>query len=385
MNQRFCYEKLLGSISLFSGCLACCLGIFLQSRSIHIAKHGQNPKKQQLKVQEKQFSLQFFPILPYDWSLYALSGLQKMTVTSIQDAPSRDWNLDSKEELELSWGESALKRQIGELFPLWQKDSHTLLCLIDEGLKAHFSVLNDKEEVILSLEKKLTPPLRDLSKQELLALKKNSFWGIDQLQKTYAERPEYKTIGVIKREEGSFEALKVGDHLDSTDLVIRVKDLQPQSISLQAWSLDGKRSQTVNLPITGQKGAFLAKLPQILRIRGPQECSIKFGKQRAFVQMGDWWIQKGNLWEKVDESKRLKNVLDYKEGQDLIIFDEIAFEEKGIFIKGTYFDPSRTQIQHFALPLVKREKPKTAAIPKPERAPEREPPKKLEPKNEVKK
>lgn len=145
--------------------------------------------------------------------------------------------------------------------------------------------------------------------------------------------------------------------------VAEIRAATSSGVEVEVWDETGFRDSTFAVPAKALPRTFL-KLEETLtslRPKASREITCLLGKRRVVLKAGDWWLKTATGFKNIRRLQDIEDVLYHRLQGELFIFDEVTSEKGKMVVRGTYFDPTHTQVQPIAMTATSEKKTTQAA------------------------
>lgn len=139
-----------------------------------------------------------------------------------------------------------------------------------------------------------------------LLLEKHPHLLIDKEGKYRLFDVEHKSLYFLK-EGGCYILSEFGlEDLGKEGPFLKIEVLNSKRLVARIWDRTGFYSDQIELEPQGKKELAVGSLFNHPRPSGFETFFCKIGAQSLFLKAGDWWIQEGEEWRKMDSTERLE-------------------------------------------------------------------------------
>lgn len=135
--------------------------------------------------------------------------------------------------------------------------------------------------------------------------------------------------------------------------MLLVKKVDERLMNLELWDPEGKGKVLLNL-LKSTEPAQPATALNAFKFVGARTRSqfvFEINKERVLLSPKDWMLLTPTGWIKLTTPKEIDDYVDRKTPGTMFVFDEAERKDDRIIMKGTLYNPSRTEAQSVEIPL----------------------------------
>ncbi len=132
----------------------------------------------------------------------------------------------------------------------------------------------------------------------------------------------------------------------SSKPMAQLASVNPKSVEFQVWDGTGYSSSLVTVSIgkSVDPPLILNQLLSSVRPRSPSEISCRWGGKRVVVKEGDWWFKNGYRWYPSRSLEEMDSIVYHRILGELFVVDKIEQRKGKVILKGSAFNPMRTEL-----------------------------------------
>lgn len=208
----------------------------------------------------------------------------------------------------------------------------------------------------------------------LLARQKVRWYGVDRFLENHGGPEFADKIGKNRLDFGEAEDLysvfvKVGDSLIwngerwqviepgpesiSKPLLI-VKKIEDRVMGLELWDVEGKGKITLNIIRLPENfaSAHLVNDFKFVGARTKTQVVFEINQERMIVRPHDWLLLTSEGWKNLKTAQEIDDYVNRKTIGPLFIFEDIIRKEDKSFLKGTVYNPSRSEAHEIEMAML---------------------------------
>lgn len=136
--------------------------------------------------------------------------------------------------------------------------------------------------------------------------------------------------------------------------IMCVKKIDTRLINFELWDVNGKGKVVLNM-LKSTDTPLPRTLQQTLKFVGARTLSqflFEVNKERMQLRPNDWLLYKDNRWQLLKDPDTIQRYVDRKLVGPLFVFEGVSKKDDRQVLKGTMYNPTRTEALEIEIPLV---------------------------------
>lgn len=133
-----------------------------------------------------------------------------------------------------------------------------------------------------------------------------------------------------------------------------IKKIDTRLMNLELWDVNGRGKVMLNL-LKSIDTPLPKTLQQTLKFVGARTLTqflFEVNQQRIILRPNDWLLFKDNRWQLLNDPATIKKFVDRQIIGPLFVFEGVGRKDDRQILKGTIYNPTRTEAQEVEIPLV---------------------------------
>jgi hypothetical protein len=160
-------------------------------------------------------------------------------------------------------------------------------------------------------------------------------------------------------EEGEWR-VAVCEELKNDRPVAYVKSVSQKAVEIEVWDEIGFYPLQIKVEAAVRDRLQIKPevMPSKVRLRSASQVSCVLGKRRMILKQGDWLLKTQTGWRNLRRAEEIEQYLNHRLKGELFIFDAIEKERGQSFMKGHFFDETRTEVESLTVPIDAEKSPR---------------------------